>query len=215
MNRIHATAASQSLIGDYMTLFAATEIFIFVFMEIVTKIDTIQRVLFHEARRIDYIVFILVFGGFSIFGTYAGIPLESGAISNIRDLAPIVAGLTTGPVVGLAVGLIGGIHRYFLGGPSCVSCGLATVLAGLIAGGFYYLNKKRLVGILPGIGIAVFIELVHAGVTLLIVQPFDLALDIIYTAIPGMMIANGIGIAIAIVIIRNAHEIRELRERSK
>src|SRR4030042_752566 len=55
---------------------------------------------------------ILVFGVFSIFGTYGGIELPSGAIANVRDLGPMMAGLIGGPVVGLGAGLIGGIHRY-------------------------------------------------------------------------------------------------------
>lgn len=104
------------MFGELLTLFASTEIFIFVFMEIVTKLETIQRVIFKKATVRDYAVFVVIFGLFSIFGTYIGIPWEHGAISNIRDLAPIVAGFVAGPYIGVAVGLIGGIHRLFLGG---------------------------------------------------------------------------------------------------
>jgi sigma-B regulation protein RsbU (phosphoserine phosphatase) len=117
-----------------LALFAENEIFIFVFMEIISKIDTIQRVIIRKANWIDKIVFVAVFGGFSIFGTYVGIPLPSGAIVNIRDFAPMMAGLAAGPAMGLAAGLIGGIHRLFLGGFTCVPCGLATVLAGILGG---------------------------------------------------------------------------------
>ncbi|HMK15691.1 MAG TPA: hypothetical protein VK450_02095, partial [Methanomicrobiales archaeon] len=63
---------SPSILGGYLALFAGTEIFIFVFMEIVVKLDTIQRVIFKKAKPADYIVFILIFGLFSIFGTYIG-----------------------------------------------------------------------------------------------------------------------------------------------
>jgi sigma-B regulation protein RsbU (phosphoserine phosphatase) len=127
----------QSFLGEYLGLFATTEVFIYVFMEIVTKLDPIQRVIFKKPELSDYIVFILVFGGFSIFGTLIGIPVTSGAISNIRDFSPIIAGLVAGPAVGMAVGLIGGIHRFSLGGLTCFPCSLATVLAGLIAGYIY------------------------------------------------------------------------------
>src|SRR4030043_186436 len=131
-------------------LFAETEIFIFVFMEIITRIKTIQRVIVKRASWRDKAIFILIFGGFSIFGTYAGIPLPSGAIVNIRDFAPMIAGLTTGPKTGLAVGLIGGIHRLFLGGFTCIPCALATIIAGLICGAIYHFNKRKLVGIFQG-----------------------------------------------------------------
>src|SRR5512136_192282 len=139
-----AAAGSQSILGQYLALFASTEIFIFVFMEIVVKIDTIQRVIFRKANLRDYVGFTLLFGLFSIFGTYIGTTENTGAIVNIRDLAPMVAGLVAGPYPGLAVGLIGGIHRLFLGGVTCVPCSLATVLAGVLGGAVCVLNKRRL-----------------------------------------------------------------------
>jgi sigma-B regulation protein RsbU (phosphoserine phosphatase) len=190
-------------------LFAETEIFIFVFMEIITRIKTIQRVVVKRASWRDKAIFILIFGGFSIFGTYAGIPLPSGAIVNIRDFAPMIAGLTAGPIIGLAVGLIGGIHRLLLGGFTCIPCGLATVLAGAIGGAVYYFNKGKLIGILQGILLAVFVEFLHGGLTLLIARPFAEALEVVKTAIPAMMVANALGVAIAIIILEHTKEVRE------
>jgi len=144
---------SEGLLAGYLDLFVGAEIFIFVSMEIVTKLDAIQRVTFKKARLLDYAVFIALFGLFSVFGTYVGIPHSYGAITNIRDLAPIVAGLVAGPYVGLAVGLIGGVNRMFLGGVTAVPCSLATVLAGLLGGLVYRLNKGRLLGDHSGDGI--------------------------------------------------------------
>jgi sigma-B regulation protein RsbU (phosphoserine phosphatase) len=194
------------MLGEYLSLFASTEIFIFVFMEIVTKIETIQRVIFNKAQLRDYIVFILIFGLFSIFGTYVGIPGSYGAISNIRDLAPMVAGLVAGPYIGLAVGLIGGIHRLFLGGDSALAFGLATILAGLLAGMVYRFKKGELLGIIPAMLFAVGIELLHAGLALALIRPFTEALDIVYTAIPGMIIAVSLGVGISIIIIHSVKE---------
>jgi phosphoserine phosphatase RsbU/P len=182
------------------------EIFIFVFMEIATKLKTIQRVMFKEAKLRDYAVFITLFGLFSIFGTYIGIPDSSGAISNIRDLAPMVAGLVGGPVVGLAVGLIGGIHRFFLGGATYIPCSLATVLAGLLAGMVYRLNKEKLLGIIPAMLFAAAIELLHAGLALLLVQPFSEALDIVLATIPQMLVAVSLGVGISVIIIHSTKE---------
>ena len=61
-------------------------------MEVSFNVAFVRRVLFKEARWYDYIFCILLFGGFSIFGTYTGIKLEGGAISSIRDLGPMVGG---------------------------------------------------------------------------------------------------------------------------
>ena len=192
-----------------LTLFAETEIFIFVFMEIVARINIVQRVMVKKANWREITVFVLVFGGFSILGTYLGIPLPSGAIVNIRDFAPMIAGLTAGPIIGLAVGLIGGIHRLFLGGFTCIPCALATVFAGLICGAIYHFNKRKLVGIFQGMGIAVLVELLHGALTLLIARPFAEALDVVKTAIPAMMVANSLGIAIGIIILSHTKELKE------
>ena len=190
-------------------LFAGTEVFIFVFMEIVTRIKHIQRVIVKKAKWRDKAIFIVIFGGFSIFGTYAGIPLASGAVINIRDFAPMVAGVTAGPIIGLAVGLIGGIHRLLLGGFTCIPCGLATVLAGLIGGAIHYFKKGKLIGILQGVLLAVFVELLHGGLTLLISRPFAEAIEVVKIAIPAMMLANALGMAIAIIILENTKKLRE------
>ncbi len=193
-----------------LALFAETEIFIFVFVEIVSRLDTIHRVILRKAEWLDKAVFILIFGAFSIFGTYVGIPLASGAIVNIRDFAPILAGLSAGPTIGLAIGLIGGVHRLFLGGFTCVPCGLATILAGPIAGGVNYLNKGKLVGILPGILVAIIVEVIHGGLTLLIARPLAVAIEVTKVVIPAMMVANALGVAIGIIIFEHTRELRRV-----
>ena len=194
------------MLGEYLGLFASTQTYIYVFIEIVTKVEIIQRVIFKKAMLSDYIVFILLFGLFSIFGTELGIPGSYGAIVNIRDLAPMVAGFVAGPYVGLAVGLIGGVHRFFLGGVTSIPCSLATVLAGLLAGLIYLLNKEKLPGIIPAMLFAVAIELINAGLTLLMVHPYTEALDIVLTSAPQMIIANSLGMGISIIIVHSTKE---------
>jgi sigma-B regulation protein RsbU (phosphoserine phosphatase) len=191
-------------------LFATTESIIFVFMEVVVRIKPIQRVIIKKSDWRDKAIFIVIFGGFSILGTYLGIPLASGAIVNIRDFAPMVAGVTTGPIIGSAVGLIGGVHRLLLGGFTCIPCGLATVLAGSIGGAIYYFNKGKLIGILPAVLLTVLVELLHGGLTLLIARPFAEALEAVKIAIPAMMVANGLGMAIAIIVLDHTKELREV-----
>ena len=140
---------SESTLREFLDFFAKAWIYTIVFMAIVTNIKTIQRVIFNNARLVDHVVFVVLFGLFSIFGTYAGIQGSQGSISNFRNFAPIVAGLVGGPYVGLAVGLIGGIQRLFLGGVSYVPCSLATVLAGLLAGIVYRLADQGCLKIAP------------------------------------------------------------------
>jgi phosphoserine phosphatase RsbU/P len=196
------------MVEELATLFARAEVYIYIFMEITTKLSTVQRVLLKRANWKDNVFFILLFGVFSIICTYLGITLPtSGAILNIRDLGPMVAGLVAGWPIGVAVGLIGGIHRFFLGGITAFSCGLATVFAGLIGGLIYKVRKGSLIGVLLGMLVAIIVEIVHAGITLLIARPFEDALFVVQHAIPAMMIANSLGIAVSIIVI--AKEIRE------
>jgi LytS/YehU family sensor histidine kinase len=193
-----------------LALFAETEIFIYVFIEITARLNTIQRVMLDKGNWSDKLIFIAIFGGFSIFGTYVGIPLPDGAIINIRDFAPIMAGLTAGPLMGLAVGLVGGAHRLLLGGFTCVPCGLASVFAGLIGGAVHYFNKGKLIGIFPGVLVAIIVELVHGAITLLIARPLTEAIEVVKIAIPGMMVANGLGVVVGIIILEHTWELRQL-----
>ena len=103
---------------------------------------------------------IAAFGAISIFGTYSGIEIM-GAIANVRDLAPMIAGLIGGPWIGLSVGLIGGVHRFFLGGPTAIACALATILAGLFGGLIYVFNRGKFIGILGAVIFAALMESFH------------------------------------------------------
>jgi sigma-B regulation protein RsbU (phosphoserine phosphatase) len=202
---VAAAENTQSLLGGYLDLFAHTEIFVFVFMEIVTKLDSVQRVIFKKGRLTDYIIFVTLFGLFSIFGTYIGIPNNFGLNMNIRDIAPIVAGLAAGPGAGLAVGLIGGIHRFFLGGITGIPCSLATVLAGLLAGLVYQARKGKLLGIVPAILFAVAVEGLHIGLVLLL-SPFAEVMETAFTTFPQMIIAVSLGVGIGVIIVHSRLE---------
>nr|WP_279383474.1 LytS/YhcK type 5TM receptor domain-containing protein [Methanobacterium formicicum] len=91
----------------------------------------------------NQLILILIFGGISIYGSYSGVDIF-GAVANVRDLGPMVAGLIGGPIVGLGAGLIGGLHRLTMGGFTCIPCSLSTILAGVLAGIIYLANKKTL-----------------------------------------------------------------------
>jgi two-component system sensor histidine kinase LytS len=64
------------------------------------------------------------------------------AIINFRDLVVVSAGLVGGPVIGLIVGAIAGLERYFLGGFTAEACALSSFLSGIIAGQIQRINTK-------------------------------------------------------------------------
>lgn len=180
-----------------------------VFAYVVTRAGFFAQVLDKQFNSRNRIILILLFGALSVYGTYGGIRLPSDAIANIRDLGPMVAGLVGGPVVGVGAGLIGGIHRYFLGGLVCIPCALATVVAGLAGGVIYQSRKGEFVTVWQALLFAVLMELAHMGLVLLIARPYAEALNIVKTVILPMIGANALGILIFSLIIRNM--IRERR----
>jgi len=186
------------------------------FAYIVTRTRYFAQVLDRQFDVRNRVFLILVFGGFSIYGTYSGVELPSGAIANIRDLGPMIAGLVGGPIVGLGAGLVGGIHRYFVGGFTAVPCALATVIAGLAGGVIYKWRKGEFVGIPGAVLFAFLMESFHMGLALLIARPFSAALEVVKLVSLPMILANMIGIAIFALVLTNLiKERRTATERDK
>jgi sigma-B regulation protein RsbU (phosphoserine phosphatase) len=173
------------------------------FAYVVTRTVFFTEILDKKFSFRNQAILILLFGALSIFGTYGGLKLPSGAIANIRDLGPMVAGLVGGPLVGFGAGLIGGVHRYFLGGFVCVPCSLSTVIAGLLGGAIYRLKRGEFVAVWQAILFAVCMELLHMGLTLLIAKPYEEALAVVKEVILPMTCANAVGMAIFAFIIHN------------
>jgi LytS/YehU family sensor histidine kinase len=85
------------------------------------------------------------------------------------------------------------------GGFTAVPCSIATVFAGFIAGMIYQARRGKILGIWYCVLLAVGIELFHGAITMLIARPWDDAWEVVKVAIPAMMVANGLGVAIAIL----------------
>ena len=164
----------------------------------------------HPAVKIQ-ILLVLVFGALSVYGTVAGVEFI-GAIVNVRDLGPMLAGLLGGPYVGLGAGLIGAAYRMSLGGFSVYSCSLATVLAGLFGGLIWLAKKRKFAGITIAVLFAVLMEVLHMLLALAICRPFDQALALVQTATIPMIVANAAGIFVFAFIVENLQNERKMQE---
>ncbi|WP_100373548.1 sensor histidine kinase [Bacillus sp. FJAT-45037] len=178
------------------------------------NVSTVQRV-----------NFMLMFGIFGIIGTYTGLTIhaESGlysrwtvslgegeAIANARVIGIVIAGLLGGWKVGVGAGFIAGVHRYTLGGFSAFACGVSTVLAGIIAGYFFKrFRHRRIVSWQTALFVGMLAESVQMLIILLIAQPFSTAWSLVAEIGLPMIVANGIGAAIFILIIRNVISVEE------
>ncbi len=150
----------------------------------------------------NQVFLILIFGALSIYGTLSGFDFM-GAIANTRDLGPALAGLIAGPIAGLGAGLIGAAHRYSLGGFTCVSCSVATIVAGLVGGIVYQWRKGAFIGVAGAAVVAGVNQIIHSGLALLLARPFEQALRVVVDFTLPMVVANAIGMAIYASILVN------------
>ena len=69
-----------------------------------------------SAKKLPYmakqVIIGVLFGGVSAFASSYGVEWL-GAIVNVRDAAPLSAGLIFGAPAGIISGLIGGLYRWF------------------------------------------------------------------------------------------------------
>ena len=112
------------------------------------------------------IVLGLIFGLLAVCATEFGVDM-GGAIVNVRDSAPICAGLIFGAPAGIISGVIGGVERWFStlwggGEYTRLSCTVATILAGLFAAAcrkYMFDNKKPTWYF--GLAIGMITEVIH------------------------------------------------------
>jgi sigma-B regulation protein RsbU (phosphoserine phosphatase) len=174
---------------------------------VISRLRVFTEVLEGKFTIKNQAILIVIFGAISIFGTYSGVDVF-GAMANVRDLGPMVAGLIGGPIMGLGAGLIGGLYRLSLGGFTAVPCAISTILAGLLAGLIFLINKRHFVGIFWAVVFAVLMESLHMLINLAIAQPYYMALAVVEELTIPMIVSNALGVFIFAFIISN-----QLRER--
>ena len=163
------------------------------------------------AKKIPYmakqVIIGILFGGVSAFASSYGVEWL-GAVVNVRDAAPLSAGLIFGAPAGIISGCIGGLYRWFSvywggGTYTRLACSIATILAGFMAALLrkrMFDNKKPTWGY--GIFIAVACEVVH--MILIFITNMDnssQAFEFVKGATIPMIIGNAIAVGLAVVIV--------------
>jgi two-component system LytT family sensor kinase len=149
----------------------------------------------------------VVFSTFSVLGTYFGLPIND-AIANTRAIGAVLAGIIGGPLLGGAVGLTAGIHRYSLGGFTALSCGFSTFAEGII-GGLVHLylvrcyQQHRLLSPMVAFLTTMVAEITQMAIILLVAKPFAEAVALVRIIALPMILANSAGAAIFVSIIRD------------
>ena len=199
------TAIFQSII----TLFQMICVII-VFAYLFTRSRYFVEVFEKRATFRTKIILLIIFGLLSVYGSISGINL-SGAVLNVHDLGPIIAGFTCGPIVGVGVGIIGGAFRLTQGGPYMYAAALATILAGLISGAIWLANKKEFISTKQAVGYTVLIEVLVSIQQILMVTPPDQVVKIVTLVAIPMILINAVAVFIFSTIIHNLLAERKTR----
>ncbi len=155
----------------------------------------------------------VLFSLFCILGTYFGLNIED-AIANTRAIGAVMGGLLGGPIVGFAVGLTGGMHRYSMGGFTDVACAISTTAEGLLGGLLhsYYVRRGQVDQLYrPFIvfTITLVAEIIQMFIILIVAEPYDKALHLVSAIALPMVIANSLGAALFMSIIQDRKTIYE------
>ena len=153
------------------------------------------------------IIIGVLFGCVSAFASSYGVEWL-GAVVNVRDAAPLSAGLIFGAPAGIISGLIGGLYRWFsvfwgAGTYTQLACSIATILAGFMAAGLRKLmfdNKKPTWSY--GVCIAVVCEVIH--MILIFITNMDNsseAFEFVKGATWPMMLGNAVAVGLAIILV--------------
>lgn len=148
-----------------------------------------------------------MFGGVSAFASSYGVEWL-GTVVNVRDAAPLSAGLLFGAPAGIISGLIGGLYRWFsvywgAGTYTQLACTVATILAGFIAAGLRKLmfdDKKPTWGY--GVCVAVVCEVLH--MILIFVTNMDnssYAFEFVKGASIPMILGNSAAVGLSLVTV--------------
>ena len=156
---------------------------------------------------VKQVIIGILFGCVSAFSSSYGVQWL-GTVVNVRDAAPLSAGLIFGAPAGIISGLIGGLYRWFSvywgdGMYTRLACSIATILAGLMAAGLRKLmfdNKKPTWSY--GICIAVVCEVIHMILIFLTnMENSSQAFEFVKGATAPMMLGNSVAVGASIVLV--------------
>ncbi len=167
-------------------------------------------------KRIRYMVLSGIMGGLlGIYGNLTGVSL-SGSVVSIRDVGPMIAGFTGGPLGGIIAGIIAGIHRLTLGGLTAEACVFATCLIGLVCGFLSQRYRERIVQPKWSFPIGVIMECMHLSLLLIMVKPFETAQSIVQQVAIPFIFTNAFGFTFLTFFMSSIQKQRELyAERSR
>lgn len=177
---------------------------IILFTYVILQTNIIKYLVKDEYNRKDKTIMILLFSMLSILGTYFGISVTDQSLANSRPIGAIVAGYLGGPIIGIIVGCISGLHRYSLGGFTALACALSTIAEGAIGGYFRILfNKRGLNPFIAGLA-AVMAEITQMIIILIFTKDLNSAIYLEKTIALSMISINSLGVFLIVMVIESS-----------
>lgn len=197
LNKAHIILRQEDII---FSLFSMAVIIVLIL--VTTRTQLFREILNKKLTPRNQFVYIMLFGIFAILATVLSFYFASYKI-NFRDLVSGFAGLVAGPVVGVLVGLIGTVHRIFMGGATAIPCAIACTISGLFAGLIYYFNDGDFIGLLPSIAFITLMEGLHMFLILVLTVPFTAGLEMVEGIAVPMLLSTIIGMFILGLMVKD------------
>jgi two-component system sensor histidine kinase LytS len=187
---------------------------------LLTRWTWFRELLANKPTRKTRILSVCLFSLIGIIGTYTGIVVNTissdqtvgrvvemsstEAIINARVLGVAIAGIVGGPFMGLASGILAGLHRFALGGFTALACSLATIWEGLLAGLIaHYWFKGRQLSVWQVTAIGLVAEISQMLIIVTVAKPFEMAWELVKIIGVPMILANSIGLAVFFAILQS------------
>jgi len=161
----------------------------------------------------------VIFGGLSAFASSYGVDVL-GTVANVRDAAPLCAGLIFGGPAGVISGLIGGLYRFFSvywggGMYTRIACTVSTILAGFIAA---ILRKLMFDNKRPTWSYGVFITVVCEVLHMLMIFVTNMndssyAFEFVKGVTLPMIIGNSAAVGISLLVVSLLNKDEKKREK--
>ena len=167
-----------------------------------------KKTAFHKIKYMPkQLIFGILFGLLAICATEFGVNV-GGATVNVRDSAPLCAGLIFGGPAGIIAGIIGGVERWFAvlwgaGEYTRLACSVSTVLVGVVAAllrKFMFDNKKP--SWYYGLAISIIMEDVHMLMIFLTnMSDVHVAFSFVKICSLPMISINGIAVMLSVLFV--------------
>lgn len=190
---------SKNIVLPFLEMFKILSVFL-IFMILASKTKPFQHIMHNEASKKDLVFTCIIFSIMGCLASLYVIPVDS-SLANVRNLVVIIASLFAGPYVGIPAGIVAGIFRFSLGGPTALPCALATMIAGVVGTVVYIYSGRKFPRGFPAV-ILMFLYIGFEMLLIVLMTPENISIDYVTDIYPLMVFAAVVGMALFKMIIK-------------